>query len=90
MTLGQMDTISDRKEELIPSLPDRVRKKIILVKDPLDGRERFIHTWVMAHVSPALDSLKAQDLWSYYAQYIKDNPGPRSAVYNPLLVEISK
>jgi len=89
ITLKQMDMISDRKEQLISSLSDEVREKMILVVDPIDGKERWIHTWVIGYVSPALDPSNAGNLKYYYDKYIKGNEGPKSAIYNPLLVQLS-
>jgi hypothetical protein len=89
ITLGQRDMISDRKEQLIPSLSDEVREKMILVVDPIDKKERWVHTWIISYVSPAPDPANAGNLKYYYYTYIRGNEGPRSAVYNPLLVQLS-
>jgi hypothetical protein len=88
-TLGQMHKISDRKASLIRSLPDQVQEKIVTVVDPIDQGIRFVSTWVIGYSSPAPNSVVAGNLGNYYDEYIKDQEGPRSAVYNPLLVQLS-
>ena len=90
ITLEDMDIISERKEQLISSLSDEVREKMKLVVDPIDGKERWIHTWVISYVSPAPDPSIANNLEKYYTTYIKDGEGPRSEIYSPILVHISK
>ena len=90
LTLGQMDMISNRKELLIPSLSDDVQKNMERVINPVDGKERLVSTWVISYESPKPDESIAGDLRRYYENYVKNSEGPSSAVYNPILVKLSK